>query len=114
MSIARQPKYTHELAHLTELLASHSSSEYLDFDVEETLDYVLDKATRILTAGITGDVSCRSRLSGMPDLTLSFTDPGQLEDCAFHPSVRYARWNKDKVVSFVPRKCARDILSALP
>lgn len=113
VSITRQPEYIHELAHLTELLASHPSSEYLDFDVEETLDYVLDKATRILTAGITGEVSCRSRLSGMPDLTLIFTDPGQLEDCAFHPSVRYARWNKDKVVSFVPRKCVHAIHSPL-
>lgn len=113
VSITRQPEYIHELAHLTELLASHPSSEYLDFDVEETLDYVLDKATRILTAGITGEVSCRSRLSGMPDLTLIFTDPGQLEDCAFHPSVRYARWNKDKLVSFVPRKCVHEIYSPL-
>lgn len=69
----------------------------------ETLDFVLDKQGKITTGSIVGDVACRSRLSGMPDLTLSFTDPSQLEDCAFHSSVRYGRWNKEKVVSFVPR-----------
>ena len=47
----------------------------------------------------------------MPDLSLSFTDPAQLEDCAFHPSVRYGRWNKDKVVSFVPRAFAPSLSS---
>lgn len=78
-----------------------------DFDVMESLDFVLDKNGRILSGGITGDVSSRSRLSGMPDLTLSFSDPSQLEDCAFHSSVRYGRWNKDKVVSFVPRESRR-------
>lgn len=39
----------------------------------------------------------------MPDLNLSFNDPGLIEDCSFHSSVRYSRWGKDKVVSFIPR-----------
>lgn len=70
----------------------------------ESLDYLLDSQGKVVTGAVTGDISCRSRLSGMPDLTLSFTDPSQLEDCAFNSSVRYARWNKSKVVSFIPRE----------
>jgi AP-3 complex subunit mu len=75
-----------------------------DFDLTEHLSYILDSKSKITTASIAGDVACRSRLSGMPDLTLSFTDASQLEDCAFHSSVRYARWGKERVVSFVPRE----------
>ncbi|KDE08147.1 hypothetical protein MVLG_01628 [Microbotryum lychnidis-dioicae p1A1 Lamole] len=78
------------------------SSNEIYFDVTEALDFVLDKSGKIVSGGITGNVACRSRLSGMPDLVLSFTDPSHIEDAAFHPSVRYGRWTKDKVVSFVP------------
>lgn len=28
--------------------------------------------------------------------------PGVIDDCAFHPCVRYARWEREQVVSFVP------------
>lgn len=75
-----------------------------DFDLTEHLSYILDSKGKVTTASIAGDVACRSRLSGMPDLTLNFTDASQLEDCAFHSSVRYARWGKERVVSFVPRE----------
>lgn len=42
----------------------------------------------------------------MPDLSLNFTDPTVLGDAgaAFHSCVRYHRWRKEKVVSFVPRE----------
>jgi AP-3 complex subunit mu len=72
--------------------------------VTETLDFVLDKHGKVVTGGVSGEVGCRSRLSGMPDLVLSFTDPSQLEDVAFHPSVRNGRWTKEKLISFVPRE----------
>ncbi|ORY88347.1 Mu homology domain-containing protein [Leucosporidium creatinivorum] len=78
------------------------NSNEIYFDLTEHLSYILDSRSKITTASIAGDVACRSRLSGMPDLTLSFTDASQLEDCAFHSSVRYARWGKERVVSFVP------------
>jgi AP-3 complex subunit mu len=41
-------------------------------------------------------------MSGIPDLTLIFNTPGVIEDCSFHPCVRYARWERENVVSFVP------------
>ena len=51
---------------------------------------------------ISGSIKCNSRLSGVPDLTLVFTDPSVLDDCSFHPCVRYSRYERDAVVSFVP------------
>jgi AP-3 complex subunit mu len=41
-------------------------------------------------------------LSGVPDLTLTFVDPELIDDCSFHPCVRYNRFERDRVVSFVP------------
>ena len=41
-------------------------------------------------------------MSGTPDMTLVFTSPTVIEDCAFHPCVRFARWERESVVSFVP------------
>jgi AP-3 complex subunit mu len=32
------------------------------------------------------------KLSGMPDLTLSFVNPRLLDDISFHPCVRFKRW----------------------
>ena len=42
------------------------------------------------------------KMSGTPDLTLLFTNPNLIEDCSFHPCVRYSRYEKESVVSFVP------------
>lgn len=35
-------------------------------------------------------------------MTLSFVDPTVIDDCSFHPCVRYNRYERDQVVSFVP------------
>jgi AP-3 complex subunit mu len=41
-------------------------------------------------------------MSGTPDLTLLFGNPALIEDCSFHPCVRYNRYENERVVSFVP------------
>jgi len=38
----------------------------------------------------------------MPDLTLIFTNPRILDDISMHPCVRIARFERDRVISFVP------------
>lgn len=80
-----------------------------DLDLTETLTALLDPSGKPLVGSISGQMDCRSRLSGMPDLSLCFTDPSILGDAgaAFHSCVRYHRWRKEKVVSFVPRECDR-------
>ncbi|GAA5884785.1 hypothetical protein JCM6882_005393 [Rhodosporidiobolus microsporus] len=80
------------------------ASNEIYLDLLETLSFVLLPSGRPLTGHISGQMTCRARLSGMPDLALTFTDPSVLEEggAAFHQCVRYGRWGKEKVVSFVP------------
>jgi len=56
----------------------------------------------IVTNDVRGTISCACRLSGVPDLTLSFINPAIIEDASFHPCVRYGRYEREAVVSFVP------------
>ncbi|KAE8541076.1 hypothetical protein D1P53_002430 [Cryptococcus gattii VGV] len=79
----------------------HNSNE-IYFDIEESLDAVVDKKGNTLTASVWGRINCNSRLSGNPDLLLSFSDPKRMHQCSFHPCVRYSRWMKDGVLSFIP------------
>lgn len=51
---------------------------------------------------VCGVVVVNSKMSGTPDLTLIFSNPGLIEDCSFHPCVRYVRFEREQVVSFVP------------
>ena len=54
------------------------------------------------SSDLRGFVTANCRMSGTPDLTLMFNHPAVIEDCSFHPCVRYARWEREQVVSFVP------------
>ncbi|KAL8279069.1 hypothetical protein RQP46_008527 [Phenoliferia psychrophenolica] len=91
---------------LDEMLAS-------DFDVTETLSVILSPTSTVLSGTLTGTIACRSKLSGMPDLVLSFADPTLLDDMATHACVRSGRWRKDKVISFIPPEGAFTLLTYL-
>jgi AP-3 complex subunit mu len=56
----------------------------------------------VITSSIYGTVNCQCRLSGMPDLTLRWSNPRLIDDASFHPCVRYNRYEMDRVISFVP------------
>lgn len=71
-------------------------------DIIEEIDAILDRQGNIVSSEVTGAIQANSRLSGVPDLMLTFVDPSLLDDCSFHPCVRYNRFERDKVVSFVP------------
>ena len=49
-----------------------------------------------------GEVQVNCHLSGIPDLTLSFANPGILNDVGFHPCVRFRPWESHQILSFVP------------
>ncbi|KWU42547.1 hypothetical protein RHOSPDRAFT_35900 [Rhodotorula sp. JG-1b] len=89
------------------------TSNEIYLDLTETLTALLDPSGKPLVGSISGQMDCRSRLSGMPDLSLSFTDPSILGDAgaAFHSCVRYHRWRKEKIVSFVPPDGAFTLLT---
>lgn len=72
------------------------------FDLIESIDAILSPSGETIHANIFGDVNCNCRLSGMPDLTLSFTKPSLLDDVSLHRCVRINRYTREKVISFVP------------
>eukprot|EP01010_Urceolus_cornutus_P003793 NODE_555_length_1550_cov_140.281146_g417_i0.p1 GENE.NODE_555_length_1550_cov_140.281146_g417_i0~~NODE_555_length_1550_cov_140.281146_g417_i0.p1 ORF type:complete len:424 (-),score=89.83 NODE_555_length_1550_cov_140.281146_g417_i0:118-1389(-) len=72
------------------------------FDVFEELDVIIDANGQLITSEISGRIEANSRLSGMPDVLLSFFNPKAIEDVAFHPCVRFARYEQDRSLSFVP------------
>lgn len=72
------------------------------FDVIEEIDAILDKSGATVFAEVQGYIDCLIKLSGMPDLTLSFMNPRLLDDVSFHPCVRFKRWESERVLSFVP------------
>jgi AP-3 complex subunit mu len=78
------------------------SQNEIYLDIIEEIDAVLDRHGQAISLEVSGLIMANSRLSGMPDLTLQFTDPSVIDDCSFHPCVRYNRYDRDKVVSFVP------------
>ncbi|KAI0232475.1 AP-3 complex subunit mu-1 [Lamellibrachia satsuma] len=72
------------------------------FDVIEEIDAIIDKSGSTVFAEIQGYIDCLVKLTGMPDLTLSFINPRLLDDISFHPCVRFKRWESEKILSFVP------------
>jgi hypothetical protein len=49
-----------------------------------------------------GEVQVNSHITGVPDLTLSFTNPSIMDDVRFHPCVRFRPWESHHILSFVP------------
>jgi len=72
------------------------------FDIIEEMDCIIDANNLIVSSEVHGEIQANCRLSGMPDLTLSFNNPHILDDVSFHPCVRYSRWEQNKVISFIP------------
>merc|ERR1711997_990795 len=72
------------------------------FDVIEEVDAIIDKSGSTVSAEIHGYIDCVVKLSGMPDLTLSFMNPRMFDDTSFHPCVRFKRWESERILSFIP------------
>ncbi|XP_011250992.2 AP-3 complex subunit mu-1 [Camponotus floridanus] len=72
------------------------------FDVVEEVDAIIDRTGATVFAEIQGYVDCCIKLSGMPDLTLSFMNPRLFDDVSFHPCVRFKRWESERILSFIP------------
>ena len=78
------------------------ASNEIYLDVIESIDATLDAEGRVLNSAIHGSIEVNSRLSGMPDISLSLSNSHLIEEYSFHPSVRLSRFAADRVVSFVP------------
>ena len=56
----------------------------------------------VISSDVRGVMRAKSHLSGFPDLTVLFTNPGVFADVALHPCIRMARFEKERCLSFVP------------
>jgi len=72
------------------------------FDLVEQMDCIIAQNGNTVNCTVFGEIRCQSRLSGMPDLTLTFTKPSLLDECQLHRCVRINRYLREKVISFVP------------
>jgi len=72
------------------------------FDVIEEVDAIIDKSGATVSAEIHGYIDCAVKLTGMPDLSMSFVNPRLFDDVSFHPCVRYKKWESERLLSFVP------------
>ncbi|KAG9317151.1 Mu homology domain-containing protein [Chiua virens] len=82
----------------------HNHNEIL-FDVTEEMRAIVGRNGATLTSIVYGKIECNARLTGMPDLLLSFSNPNVIKECAFHSCVRQVwlqRWTREKTLSFVP------------
>lgn len=71
-------------------------------DVVESVDCIADKNGQLIFSEIRGEINCRTKLSGMPDLCLTFANPRVLDDVSFHPCVRLQSWTQSQLLSFIP------------
>ena len=76
----------------------------------ETVDAILDRNGHLVSGEVSGVIQANSRLSGVPDLSLTFLDPSVIDDCSFHPCVRYSRFEREQIVSFVPPDGAFELM----
>ena len=51
-------------------------------DIIEEVDAVVDRKGQVVSSEVSGAIVANSRLSGIPDLCLSFLDPEVIKDCA--------------------------------
>jgi AP-3 complex subunit mu len=80
----------------------HYTQNEIYMDILEEVDAIVNSSGKVISSDVSGSIQCQSHLSGIPDLLLTFKDPALIDDCSFHPCVRYSRFENDQVVSFVP------------
>ncbi|KEH24466.1 putative clathrin adaptor, mu subunit [Medicago truncatula] len=71
-------------------------------DLVEQMDATINRDGTLVKCEINGEVQVNSHITGLPDLTLSFTNPSILDDVRFHPCVRFRPWESNQILSFVP------------
>ncbi|KAJ2002855.1 hypothetical protein H4R26_003390 [Coemansia thaxteri] len=79
----------------------HTNNEIF-VDVVERIDATVEAGGAVAAYDVSGDISCNARLTGMPDLLLAVNRADAMDDVAFHPCVRAARWDAERVIAFVP------------
>ncbi|CAE7368783.1 AP3M1 [Symbiodinium natans] len=71
-------------------------------DIVETISCTCNGSGNIVSGGISGEILMTSKLSGIPEVLLSLRNPSILQNVSFHPCVKLPRYQRDKVLSFIP------------
>ncbi|XP_050223990.1 AP-3 complex subunit mu [Mercurialis annua] len=71
-------------------------------DLVEEMDAIVNRDGVLVKCEVYGEVQVNSHITGVPDLTLLFTNPSILDDVRFHPCVRFRPWESHHILSFVP------------
>jgi len=71
-------------------------------DLLESISAILDPDGHVIKFEVVGMVDIQSKLTGLPDITLKFLDPTKIGKVGFHSCVRYIKWEREKMVSFIP------------
>jgi len=72
------------------------------FDIKENVNMIIDRQGSTLYSMANGRIDSSIKLSGMPDLSLSWQNSRIFGDVNFHPCIRLKRWNVEKILSFIP------------
>lgn len=78
------------------------ASNEIYVDIVERIDCIFDGGFHMVAGGVMGEIQINSKLSGMPEVSLSLKNPSVLQNASFHPCVRLHRFQRDKVLSFIP------------
>ncbi|XP_057718961.1 AP-3 complex subunit mu-like [Arachis stenosperma] len=71
-------------------------------DLAEEMDATINRDGALMKCEVYGQVKVNSHITGLPDMTLSFTNPSILDQVRFHPCVRFRQWESHQILSFVP------------
>lgn len=71
-------------------------------DIVEEVSAVVNSKGQCIHSGISGCILVNCRLSGMPELSLYLNDLSFARHSFVHPCVRYGRFIREGIVSFVP------------
>lgn len=72
------------------------------FDIIEEINCIIDRNGKVVHCDVSGELQCLCRLSGLPDIAIRFLDSSPIGDYSLHPCVRYNKFDKEKLLSFVP------------
>jgi AP-3 complex subunit mu len=78
------------------------ASNEIYVDIVERIDCIFDGGFHMIAGGVMGEIQVNSKLSGMPEVSLSLKNPSVLQNASFHPCVRLHRFQRDNVLSFIP------------
>lgn len=62
------------------------------FDIYEEIDCIIGSDQKLISSEIIGSIQCSCKLSGIPDLILTFASSNLLQSCTLHQCVRIRRF----------------------